>query len=461
MEYNKINNLLSFLKLSEDNEMSEQLSKFVTREYVRVNSLSNTYNANKSIRFKTPMLRSNLCDYCDAYILVKGTIMVTALGANNNANNIRDKKNRPLILKNNTPFVSCITRINGELIEDADDLDIVLSMYNLLEYGKNYRKTIGSLYNYYRDELSDDADDNNFDNIKVVNSEAFKYKNKTTGNTYNVDAGAQGYDVNKNGTQEVELPIPLKYLGNFWRALNIPLISSEVSLELKWDRNCIITSLEQRDIGGGNRDNTPTGATLAINDSKLYVPAATLSKDDEIKLLTNLKSGFKREIIWNKYRSQMTTEAVNNNLNILIDPTFTNVNRLFVLACQNTDDRQSFSQFYLPNVIVKDYNVIIDKLAFFDLPIKTEEAYEEILDISRNNEYTTGSLLYYDYFKKHYKLIAIDLSKQQVLQENEDLIQQINFIRKLEEAANVFIIIEKKENTILEFSQNLANVIYK
>ena len=461
MEYNKINNLLSFLKLSEDNEMSEQLSKFVTREYVRVNSLSNTYNANKSIRFKTPMLRSNLCDYCDAYILVKGTIMVTALGANNNANNIRDKKNRPLILKNNTPFVSCITRINGELIEDADDLDIVLSMYNLLEYGKNYRKTIGSLYNYYRDELSDDADDNNFDNIKVVNSEAFKYKNKTTGNTYNVDAGAQGYDVNKNGTQEVELPIPLKYLGNFWRALNIPLISSEVSLELKWDRNCIITSLEQRDIGGGNRDNAPTGATLAINDSKLYVPAATLSKDDEIKLLTNLKSGFKREIIWNKYRSQMTTEAVNNNLNILIDPTFTNVNRLFVLACQNTDDRQSFSQFYLPNVIVKDYNVIIDKLAFFDLPIKTEEAYEEILDISRNNEYTTGSLLYYDYFKKHYKLIAIDLSKQQVLQENEDLIQQINFIRKLEEAANVFIIIEKKENTILEFSQNLANVIYK
>ena len=110
--------------------------------------------------------------------------------------------------------------------------------------------------------------------------------------------------------------------------------------------------------------------------------------------------------------------------------------------------------------MVKDYNVIIDKLAFFDLPIKTEEeAYEKIIDISRNNEYTTGNLLDYDYFKK-YKLIAIDLSKQQVLQENEDLIQQINFIGRLTEAANVFIIIEKKEKTILEFSQNLANVIY-
>ena len=158
----------------------------------------------------------------------------------------------------------------------------------------------------------------------------------------------------------------------------------------------------------------------------------------------------------------MTTEAVNNNLNILIDPTFTNVNRLFVLAYQNADDRQSFSQFYLPKLMVKYHNVIIDILAFFELPIKTEEeAYEKIIDICRNNEYTTDNLLDYDYFKKHYKLIAIDLSKQQVLQGNEDLIQQINFIGKLEEAANVFIIIEKKENTILEFSQNLANVIYK
>ena len=139
-----------------------------------------------------------------------------------------------------------------------------MSMYNLLEYSKNYRKTIGWLYNCYRDELSDDADDNNFDNVKVIISNTFKYKNKITGNTYNVDAGAQGYDVNKNGTQEVELAIY-----NFWRALNISLISCEVSLELKWDKNCVITSLEQIDIGGGNRDNPPTGATLAINDCKL------------------------------------------------------------------------------------------------------------------------------------------------------------------------------------------------
>ena len=163
MQYDEINNLLG--------SKSENLSKFVTREYVIVNSLSNTYNGNKSIRFKTRMLRSDLYDYADAYILVNGTITVTSQN-----NVIRDKKNRPLILKNNAPFISCITRINGELIEDADDLDIVMPMYNLLEFSKTYRKTIGSFYNCYRDELSDDPDDDNHDNIKVVNSNAFKYK---------------------------------------------------------------------------------------------------------------------------------------------------------------------------------------------------------------------------------------------------------------------------------------------
>ena len=215
MEYNKINNLL----LSEDDE-SEQLSKFVTKEYVKVNSLSKTYDENKSIRFKPPMLRSNLCDYSDAYILVEGIITVTG-------NHPRDRQNRPLILKINA-FVSCITRINGELIEHADDLDIVMPTYNLLEYSKNYRKTLGSPCNYCRDELSDDAHNDNFANINAVNSEAFKYKNKIIGNTYNVNsthvpaAGGNrepnpNYNENLSGKLKIILPVPLKYLGNFWR----------------------------------------------------------------------------------------------------------------------------------------------------------------------------------------------------------------------------------------------------
>ena len=119
----------------------------------------------------------------------------------------------------------------------------------------------------------------------------------------------------------------------------MPFISCKISLELKWYKNCVITSQVRRQVGAKPRDNAPTGASLAINDCKLYVPVITLSKDDEIKLLTNLESGFKREIKWNKYRSQMSAEAINNNLNILIDPTFTNVKRLFVLAYQVAANR--------------------------------------------------------------------------------------------------------------------------
>ena len=327
MEYDKINNLLG--------SESENLSEFITREYVKVNSLSNTYNENKSMRFKTPMLRSDLSDYVDACIVVNG--IITAAG-----NQPRNRQNRPVILKNNAPFFSCITRINNELIEDADELDIVMPMYNLLEYSKNYRKTIGSLYNYYRDELNDDANLNNFANNNVVSSNSFQCKTKIIRNTYdinstvlnpagNVRVANPNYDAYNSGKKNVELAIPLKYLGNFWRALNIPLISCEVSLELKWNKTCVITSQQIGVNLDGANIVAPTGATLAINDSKLYIPIVTLSKDDGVKLLTNLKSGFTKEIEWNKYRSQMTAEAINNNLNILIDPTFTNVNRLFVL----------------------------------------------------------------------------------------------------------------------------------
>ena len=121
------------------------------------------------------MLRSDLCDYVGAYILVNGTITVAG-------NQPRNRQDKPVILKNNALFISCKTRINGELIENADDLDIVMPMYNLLEYSKNYKKTIGSLYLYYRDELNDDANHNNFANNNVVNSNTFNYKKKI-GNT--------------------------------------------------------------------------------------------------------------------------------------------------------------------------------------------------------------------------------------------------------------------------------------
>ena len=158
----------------------------------------------------------------------------------------------------------------------------------------------------------------------------------------------------------------------------------------------------------------------------------------------------------------MTNQTKNNNLNYLIDQTFTKVNRLFVLSSENENDRtSSFSNDCLPNVQLKDFNVSIDGKSFFDMPIKNdEETYEQIIEMEKNNDYTAGNLLDYEYFSKNYKLIAIDLSKQIEL-ENPDLKQQINFIGRLErnEGATMFFIIEKSEETTFEFSQNAATVV--
>ena len=144
----------------------------------------------------------------------------------------------------------------------------------------------------------------------------------------------------------------------------------------------------------------------------------------------------------------MSNQTKNNNLNYLIDPTFTNMNRLLVLTFENEDDRTSFSKYYVSKVEIKDFNVLTDRKPFFEIPVKNkEEAHEAIVEMSKNNDYTTGNLLDYEYFKDHYKLIAIDLSKQIEL-ENPDLKQQINFIGRLEEnnATMFFIIVKKRRN---------------
>ena len=151
----------------------------------------------------------------------------------------------------------------------------------------------------------------------------------------------------------------------------------------------------------------------------------------------------------------MSNQTRNNNLNYLIGSTFTKVNRLFFLSFENEDDRKSFSEYYVSKTEIKDFNVLTDGKPFFDIPVKNKgEAYEAIIKMSKNNDYTTGHLLDYEYFKDHYKLIAINLGKQIEL-ENLDLKQQINFIGRIEEDnATMFFIIEKKEETTFYFSQN-------
>ena len=167
-------------------------------------------------------------------------------------------------------------------------------------------------------------------------------------------------------------------------------------------------------------NNPPTGLEFQIKDTELYAPVVTLSKENDIKDLEKLKSGFKKNIKGNKYKLQMTIQNNNNNLHYLIDPTFTNANRLFVLSFERIeennvkkDHRDSFSHYYVPKVQIKDFNVLINGKGFFDLPVKNEEeAQVKIIEMSNNNDYTTGNLLDFAYCKENYRLIAIDISKQ-------------------------------------------------
>ena len=307
MEYKKIANLLE--------NASNQPSKFRTRNWVEINYESRgTYTSN-DIKFKTTMLRSNLCDYADAYILVKGTITITGAG-NDDATKQADERGKGVTFKNCAPFTKCISRINNTDIDNAQDIDIVMPMYNLIEYSDNYSKTSGNLWQYYRDDP----------NNNIANSESFKLKVKITGTTPNND-----------NTKDVEIIVLLKYLSNFWRTLEMPLINCEVTLELTWSSDCVITN----SLGEGK---------FHITETKLYVPLVPLSTQNNAKLLQQLKSGFKRTINWNEYESRIKTFAKNRYLNYLINPRFQGINRLFVLSFEIKDDRTSHSTYYLPNV---------------------------------------------------------------------------------------------------------------
>ena len=192
-----------------------------------------------------------------------------------------------------------------------------------------------------------------------------------TESTYNVDAkiaNAEGnevnnpaYDQNKSGKKEIEILLSLKHLSNFWRTLDMNLINCKVSLTFIWSRECVITSMERRIRTNIRRHISLTGATHQISNIKLCVPVVTLSTEDDNKSLEQLKSGLKRTIEWNKYRSEMTYETKTNNLNCLID---SQVNRLFVWPFENEEDRTFFSTYYTPKFEMEEFNVLIDGKVF-------------------------------------------------------------------------------------------------
>ena len=300
MEYRKIANLID--------HASNKPSKFKTKNRVEINDeLRETYNVNRQIKFKTIILKYSLCDYSDAYILVNGIITVkNTAAADADANNTNAK----VIFKNCAPFTNCISEINNIQVDHAKDIDIVIPMYNLIEYSDNYSKISGSLWQYCKDIPA--VDNNN----AIVNfaednlTDSFNFKVKITGQTVN------------DGTKNIETMVPLKCLSNFWRTLEMPLINCEINLILTWSTNCVIITTN-----GANQN-----ATFEITDTKLYVSVVTFSTQDNSKLLQQLKSGFKRVISWNKYLSKPESLRRYPHLNHLVETSFQGVNRPFVLA---------------------------------------------------------------------------------------------------------------------------------
>ena len=252
MEYQEIAKLID--------DTSNQPSKFRTKNWVEINDESRgTYNVNSQIKFKTTMLKSSLCDYSDAYIVVKGTITVNNTAAADAAANNTNKK---VIFKNCAPFTNCISEINNTQVDNAKDIDIVMPMYNLIEYSDNYAKTSGSLWQYYKDipPLNDYNEIIDFRGNNNTNS--FNFKAKITGQT------------GDNGTKDVEIMVPLKYLSNFWRTLEMPLINCEINLILTWSSTCVIISTI----------HVNENAAFEITDTRLYVPVVTLSTQENTKL---------------------------------------------------------------------------------------------------------------------------------------------------------------------------------
>ena len=435
MENQKTINLLD--KIDTDSK------HFATKKWYIINDENNTnYGANKhtganspdTIKYDTTVLKPNLCDYAEVYILVDGTIRAAAANGNTR-----------LALKNCVPFTRCNLEINNEHVDTAENLDIVMPMYNLIEYSDNYQDLSATLYQYKRDEP---PDGDPIPNLAFDSSSSFKYKVNLLGNPVLDCAIAK---------RSVKVVVPLKYLSNFFRSLEMPLINYKIKLNLTWKKECVLST----DAGD---------AVFIINDTKMYVPVVTLSKEDNKDFTEQQNKGFQRSIYWNEYKIKVLVieDADANNFKyIALDPSFQGFNRLFVMAynklAANDDqfNRNSKPVYYLPRNDLKKYNVIIDGRNFYDNPIESDiEKYRELkkVMIGKGEDYTTGSLLDYDYFKKHYKLVAVDLSKQKELDADLRAIQQIEFKYILETNSTIYWVLEKSKETILEFYKGTAKV---
>ena len=334
MENQKIINLLD-----KDDTNSKH---FATKKWYKINDENNTnYGVNKdtgadnpdTIKYDTRVLKPNLCDYAEAYILIDGTIRATnALNATR------------LALKYCAPFTKCNLEINDEHVDTAENLDIVMPMYSLIENSNNYQDSSATLYQYKRDES---PEDDAVADLTADNSDSLKYKIKLLGNVTEVAGDAAGIR-----RLNVKVVVPLNFLSNFFRSLEMPLINCKIKLNLTWEKECVLST------GAGE-------AVFIVNDTKLYVPVVTLSKEDNKDFIEQQNKGFQRSIYWNEYKTKEINEDADAKVfkYINLDPSFQDVNRLFVMAYNRANGqptRNGQRKYYLPRISLNKYNVIID-----------------------------------------------------------------------------------------------------
>ena len=250
-----------------------------------------------------------MCDYVEAYILVDGTTRV----ANNVNNNTR------LALKNCAPFTKCNSEINDEHVDTAENLDIVMPMYNLIEYSDNYQDSSATLYQYKRDEPPDNIDNN----LATNTSSSFKYK---------VDLLDNPDIVNNVARRNLIIVVPLKYISNFFRSPEMPLINCKIKLNLTWKKECVLST--DNDAAAATDADAANNPVFIINDTKLYVPVVTLSKEDNKDFIDQQNKGFQRSIYWNEYKTKELTENADANVFQYsnLDSSFQGINILFVMA---------------------------------------------------------------------------------------------------------------------------------
>ena len=303
MKHQKILNLL--------NDANDP--KFMKRKWNIVNNDSNSnYAAANEITFKAEILKPNLCDYNNAQILVTGDITVIAAPATQVA------------VKNCAPFIKCITKIGGTTIDDAEDLDLVMLIYNLTEYSSNYSLPTESLWFYSKDEATvfnaDIVNDNNF--------KSFKYEANLLGNTV-----AQVNNAANVILKNAAIAVPLKYLSNFWRSLKIPLINCKVELKLKQSNYCFFF--------------------LQLVMIMLMVEMIILFLLLKIQKL--LCKGFEQSVHWKEYKTKSENKNTTNKYRYFLESNFIRVNRLFVLVYSSEDaDSKRFKtkRYHLPKGII-------------------------------------------------------------------------------------------------------------